>query len=792
MSGMVHPGMGPNVSQGHLTMSGQPGQQGAVQGSMMSAVTLGGFMPGQDQHNGAFGGASLQGGGQMMQHQGTVSSSEALMPGNNMQLVPHGGDKRAAMDFGDFHGVDSSKGGKKASKRSLTATIERMEKHKIVERKRREKTRELMTELQALIPSVENVQDSLTMNAVLEEAIQHLKDQHGKSTALVVAKPQGEGEGDTSLARAFGKEASTITDGLSLMHKDAIVQGEPTAAVKSLEVTSSKAATTLNLSRLPDQEFRYFRLVLMQETLYAKMLENWEQKIGEELVRQALSLLCVSREGLSQQELEEMLQIKQRGLETQWHDLARDLNADLSMKSEGLLGFVYSAFRLAVERRYLKSPEQRRATEQQLAEYWEKKVGGESEKRIAGELPYVLERMGEWERLRTCLSSSLDVLYQLYNDASTADLLRFWRKGVELEEGSGYAAAAQTYIARLKRFESDGATPQLLWESSLITARFLGDAGQFSEAEKILARARELAKEMGGNDRFVAEVSLRCAELLNKCAASTPEYPLEMMVRSAFYAKEAADLYAYMTDDQAKRGYATALYWMGLNFGTVCRIGGGGTWSAKRAHDIAEQALGKCLAVRGELGEGESKTTEVLFGQGVLAFCKAEAIQLEAIQPSGDKTADGEILELQEKALETFKQVHAQFSDIYSPKHLEAVKCLTMMGLVNKCLGRLKAALECYAKEVAVRDEVQGEMHPRAQQARRVYNDLIEQVASMQPSQATEAPPQQGGEEVCKSERPTGGEAEKQPEPVPSHVPEAAAAASAEAEKGGPSAQPST
>ncbi|KAJ1495183.1 hypothetical protein T484DRAFT_1763118, partial [Baffinella frigidus] len=63
-----------------------------------------------------------------------------------------------------------------------------MEKHKIVERKRREKTKELMTELQALtpssalIPSVENVQDSLTMNTVLEEAIVHLKDQHTKSS----------------------------------------------------------------------------------------------------------------------------------------------------------------------------------------------------------------------------------------------------------------------------------------------------------------------------------------------------------------------------------------------------------------------------------------------------------------------------------------------------------------------------------------------------------------------------------------------------------------------------------
>ena len=31
---------------------------------------------------------------------------------------------------------------------------------------------------------------------------------------------------------------------------------------------------------------------------------------------------------------------------------------------------------------------------------------------------------------------------------------------------------------------------------------------------------------------------------------------------------------------------------------------------------------------------------------------------------------------------------------------MQAVKCLTMMGLVNKRVGRLKAATECAAKEV--------------------------------------------------------------------------------------------
>lgn len=61
------------------------------------------------------------------------------------------------------------------AKKALTTTVERMEKHKLLERKRRERTKDLISELQALVPGSESGGDTLTMNTVLEEAISHLK-----------------------------------------------------------------------------------------------------------------------------------------------------------------------------------------------------------------------------------------------------------------------------------------------------------------------------------------------------------------------------------------------------------------------------------------------------------------------------------------------------------------------------------------------------------------------------------------------------------------------------------------
>jgi hypothetical protein len=79
-------------------------------------------------------------------------------------------------------------------------------------------------------------------------------------------------------------------------------------------------------------------------------------------------------------------------------------------------------------------------------------------------------------------------------------------------------------------------------KSCIIIARFLGDSGQFREADVLFDRARILAV-MGSNKIFCAEVSLYCAELLNKWSASDPSYSVDTMARSAEYACLAAQLY---------------------------------------------------------------------------------------------------------------------------------------------------------------------------------------------------------------------------------------------------------
>jgi hypothetical protein len=107
-----------------------------------------------------------------------------------------------------------------------------------------------------------------------------------------------------------------------------------------------------------------------------------------------------------------------------------------------------------------------------------------------------------------------------------------------------------------------------------------------------------------------AEVSLHCAEILNKWAASLNEYSKDIMVRAAEYALQAKETYAlqaketYRDELQTPRSevasakYAESLYWMGLNFATLCRLGGGSKWGCQQSYDIANGALAECQKLR--------------------------------------------------------------------------------------------------------------------------------------------------------------------------------------------------
>jgi len=185
-----HPSMSAQQAQQQLFALQQSGAppQGPSQGGWVGG---GGFVGAPGMHPGAYfnqtqigamvsgmmGGAPHMQGGGINQMAGMggfapVGAAGAFAPPNL-----HGNHKRSAADFAQGQNGEAGDGkSRKAPKRSLAATIERMEKHKILERKRRERTKELVAELMVLVPGIECIGDSPTMNSVLGEAIHYLKE----------------------------------------------------------------------------------------------------------------------------------------------------------------------------------------------------------------------------------------------------------------------------------------------------------------------------------------------------------------------------------------------------------------------------------------------------------------------------------------------------------------------------------------------------------------------------------------------------------------------------------------
>lgn len=151
--------------------------------------------------------------------------------------------------------------------------------------------------------------------------------------------------------------------------------------------------------------------------------------------------------------------------------------------------------------------------------------------------------------------------------------------------------------------------------------------------------------------------------------------------------------------------YTTALYWMGLNFATLCRLGGGATWTADQAKRIAEEALEKCMKEREEKGAPAAKIADTLFAQSVLKFCLAEAYTKNYIS----KDEEDDLVSsdaLYKKSYAMLKEVLERYDNVLGGKHLESIKCLTMLSLIARKTGMIKEAMEWCKREVSLRQEV--------------------------------------------------------------------------------------
>lgn len=150
--------------------------------------------------------------------------------------------------------------------------------------------------------------------------------------------------------------------------------------------------------------------------LFEKILERYEQDYDRDrpgLVRDAMTILCAARHGLSEGELLELLGSNGERLpQAVWSPL--HLAAEQSLVSRsGLIVFSHDYLRIAVRDRYLPTESDQASAHLRLADYFE---AHELERRKLEELPWQLARAKAWQRLYELLADLQFVFRAWEND----------------------------------------------------------------------------------------------------------------------------------------------------------------------------------------------------------------------------------------------------------------------------------------------------------------------------------------------------------------------------------------
>ena len=159
---------------------------------------------------------------------------------------------------------------------------------------------------------------------------------------------------------------------------------------------------------------------------YQVVLKNYETDFGEDLVRHFLSLIAVSRNGLSEDELLDITNTKDKPL--LWSQFFCSFRQHMILKN-GLITFAHAFIREAVEACYIKGDKDwERSCREEIVSALEKETTFEGKKstRSMDEVPYQLEYLGDVGRLHNYLMN-LDVFSYLYKNEILV-LGGYWRK----------------------------------------------------------------------------------------------------------------------------------------------------------------------------------------------------------------------------------------------------------------------------------------------------------------------------------------------------------------------------
>ncbi len=257
------------------------------------------------------------------------------------------------------------------------------------------------------------------------------------------------------------------------------------------------------------------------------------EKDRKNLVKDALSLICSARRGLSETELLQLL--KPTGLEqlpqAVWSPL-RAAMEELLVDRDSILNFAHNFLRSAVKEAFISGHENQINLRLQLADYFEALPVSA---RSCDELPWLLQKIESRDRLRTCLLN-IDCFLEIF-ERDENELRNYW---VGLGEQTIMGKAYLESFARWSD-KNDSMHTKISHAANYI-ANFLKDTALYEEAETLYRKALSMRETIFGIKHPSVSTTLNnLAELLritNRLDEAEPLYRRALSIRETSYGKE--------------------------------------------------------------------------------------------------------------------------------------------------------------------------------------------------------------------------------------------------------------
>ncbi|XP_022107345.1 nephrocystin-3-like [Acanthaster planci] len=231
--------------------------------------------------------------------------------------------------------------------------------------------------------------------------------------------------------------------------------------------------------------------------------EQYEGNVERGLVKRICQLVYVSRNGVSESEL---FQLIPDLTWVTWAPLCYDLlDCHVFTYRAGSLTFAHEQVQEAVQLNYCMGVHEQdlTSTTQLLIGFYSKLLQpGSVTARLADELPFLIQSTGDSQQLRECLSN-LCVFRLLYTRGRCSELLDFWGSvGVDRQ------GVASIYFDTVKKVEEVYAgvlsLPTIAFLHEML-GRFLKDMGLLIQAVRPLQRALEIRESMDPDHPSVAQ-----------------------------------------------------------------------------------------------------------------------------------------------------------------------------------------------------------------------------------------------------------------------------------------------